>query len=111
VADQLAAQQFIAFILGKKGETDQAAWWFENLGYLQPSVAFLESDAYATALEESPWLQLWVDAFDNYEIGPVQHSYDEAGAALARAIDRVIYDQQSAEETAAQLQNELERLG
>jgi ABC-type glycerol-3-phosphate transport system substrate-binding protein len=109
--DQLAAQQFIAFILGKKGETEQAAWWFENLGYLQPSVAFLESDAYATALEESPWLQLWVDAFDNYEIAPVQHSYDQAGAALARAIDRVIYDQMPAEETAAQLQAELERLG
>ncbi|PWC05328.1 extracellular solute-binding protein [Agromyces badenianii] len=106
-----ASQEFLAFMLGKKGETEQSADWFERLGYMQPSLAFLESDAYQSALEESPWLQLWVDALSNYEVTPVPHSYDEAGAALVRAIDRVIYDGASAEEAADQLQAELERLG
>lgn len=103
--------QFLAFMLGKKDETEQAAWWFDNLGYMQPSNAFLESDTYNQTLETKPWLRLWVDAFDTYEIGYVQHSYDETGLALMRAIDRVIYDGMSAEETAALLQAELVRLG
>jgi hypothetical protein len=41
----------------------------------------------------------------------LQHSYDQAGAALIRAIGRVIYDQMSAQETADLLQRELERAG
>jgi ABC-type glycerol-3-phosphate transport system substrate-binding protein len=108
-AEKAAAQEFLAFILGKKGETEQTAYWFENLGYFQPSNVFLESEAYASALEESPWLDLWVTAFDTYQINAVPHSYDEAGAALVRAIDRVIFDGASAEEAAEQLQAELVR--
>ena len=108
-AEKQAAQEFLAFILGKKGETEQAAYWFENLGYFQPSKAFLESEAYASALEERPWLDLWVSAFDEYEIDTVPHNYDAIGAALVRAIDRVIYDGASAQDAADQLQTELER--
>ncbi|MFC7615685.1 ABC transporter substrate-binding protein [Actinokineospora soli] len=108
--EKAAAQKFLAFVLGKKGETAQAAHWFETAGFLQPSKAFLESDAYKSALAESPWLRLWIDAFENYRIAPVQHSYDEAGAALVRAIDRVIYDKASPEDAAASLQQELSRL-
>ena len=102
---------FMAFMLGKKGETEQAAWWFENLGYLQPSTAFLDSDAYGAAVEENPWLMLFIDALDTYSVLPVQHSYDEAGSALVRAMDRVVYDGATAEEAAASLQTELLRLG
>lgn len=105
-----AAQKFLAFILGKKGETAQAAYWFEQAGFLQPSKAFLESDAYRDALKESPWLKLWIDAFNTYKIAPVQHSYDEPGAALVRAIDRVIYDKATPEAAAQSLQQELSRL-
>ena len=111
IDEQIAAQEFMAFILGKKGETEQAQWWFENLGYSQPSNAFLESAGYADAVATSPWLELFIDAFDDYQIEAVPHSYDEAGAALVRAIDRVIYDGATAEEAAASLQSELERLG
>jgi ABC-type glycerol-3-phosphate transport system substrate-binding protein len=107
--EKAAAQEFLAFILGKQGETEQAAWWFENLGYFQPSRAFIESEAYASALGERPWLELWISAFENYQIDTVQHSFDAAGAALVRAIDRVIYDGASAQEAADQLQAELER--
>jgi ABC-type glycerol-3-phosphate transport system substrate-binding protein len=108
-AEKQAAQEFLAFILGKKGETEQAAYWFENLGYFQPRVDFLESDAYAAALEDRPWLDLWISAFDDYEIDVVDHAFDEPGSALVRAIDRVIYDGQSAQDSADQLQAELER--
>lgn len=109
--EQQAAQEFMAFMLGKKGETEQAAWWFDNLGYLQPSTAFLDSDAYGAAVEENPWLMLFIDALDTYSVLPVQHSYDEAGSALVRAMDRVVYDGATAEEAAASLQTELLRLG
>lgn len=109
--EQRAAQEFMAFMLGKKGETEQAQFWFENLGYSQPSIAFLESQGYADAVAADPWLQLFIDAFDDYDIKPVPHSYDEAGAALVRAIDRVIYDGATAGEAAVSLQSELERLG
>lgn len=105
-----AAQRFLAFILGKKGETAQAADWFERLGYMQPSNAFLDSEAYKKALADNPWLNLWIDALKNYEVKPVPHSYDEAGAALVRAIDRIVYDKTSASDAAAQLQTELTRL-
>jgi ABC-type glycerol-3-phosphate transport system substrate-binding protein len=107
--EKQAAQEFLAFILGKKGETEQAAWWFENLGYFQPTTAFIESEAYAAALEERPWLDLWIKAFENYSIDTVPHSYDAVGAALVRAIDRVIYDNVPVQEAADQLQAELER--
>ena len=40
----------------------------------------------------------------------VGHAFDEPGSAIVRAIDRVIYDGQSAEDSANQLQAELERL-
>jgi len=107
---QQLAQEFLAFMLGKKGEVEQAAWWFDNLGYTQPSIAFLESDVYAETLEADPWLKVWVDAFDTYEIEYLQHMYDEPGMALMRAMDRVIYDQMSPQDTADLLQAELERL-
>lgn len=107
---QQLAQEFLAFIVGKKGETEQAAWWFDNLGYMHPSDAFLGSDTYAATLEENPWLQVWVDAFEDYQIDYVQHSYDQPGQALLRAIDRIIYDQMSAQDSANLLQGELERM-
>lgn len=107
---QQLAQEFLAFIVGKKGETEQAAWWFDNLGYMHPSDAFLGSDTYAATLEENPWLQVWVDAFEDYQIDYVQHSYDQPGQALLRAIDRIIYDQMSAADSANLLQGELERM-
>ncbi|MEN8239358.1 MAG: extracellular solute-binding protein [Actinomycetota bacterium] len=108
--EQVAAQEFMAFMLGKKGETEQPQFWFENLGYLQPSRAFLESDGYTGAVDADPWLQLFIDAFDDYSVEPVPHSFDEPGAALIRAIDRIIYDGATAEEAAATLQAELTRL-
>ena len=107
---QTLAQEFLAFMVGKKGETEQAAYWFNELGFMQPSIAFLQSDAYAAKLSSDPWLKAWIDAFKNYKIGYVQHAYDEPGLALVRAIDRVIYDGLSASETAALLQTELERM-
>lgn len=107
---QKLAQEFLAFILGKKGEADQPVYWFTNLGYLQPRKAFLESQGYKDALAKDPWLQEFDDAYKNYKVEYVQHSYDEAGAALVRAIDRIIYDKMSPEDTAKLFQAELERL-
>jgi ABC-type glycerol-3-phosphate transport system substrate-binding protein len=108
---QKLAQEFLAFILGKKGQADQPVYWFANLGYLQPRKAFLESQGYKDALKKDPWLQLFDDAYKKYKVEYVQHSYDEAGAALVRAIDRIIYDKMSPQDTAKLLQAELERLG
>jgi ABC-type glycerol-3-phosphate transport system substrate-binding protein len=107
---QQLAQEFLAFMLGKNGESAQPAWWFSNLGYMQPSKAFLSSGAYTAKLATDPWLNQWVDAYSKYDIGYVQHSYDEAGAALVRAIDRVVYEQVTPDESARLLQGELERL-
>jgi ABC-type glycerol-3-phosphate transport system substrate-binding protein len=107
---QQLAQEFLAFMLGKNGETTQPAWWFSNLGYMQPSNAFIASNAYADKLAADPWLKQWVDAYSTYDIGYVQHAYDEPGSALVRAIDRVVYDQMSPNESASLLQGELERL-
>lgn len=107
---QEAAQRFLAFMLGGKGEAEQPVWWFENLGYLQPRTAFLESEGYQDTLAREPWLQLFFDAYDDYSIQYVQHSYDEAGAALVRAIDRIIYDGMTAQETAELFHAELGRL-
>ena len=53
----------------------------------------------------SPWIQRWIDAFEDYQLGYIQHMYDEPGAALMRAIDRVVYDGMSAQETADLLQD------
>jgi ABC-type glycerol-3-phosphate transport system substrate-binding protein len=108
---QQLAQQFLAFLLGGKGDAEQPNWWFDNLGYLQPRTAFLEGEGYQATLEREPWIQTFFDAYDNYRIEYVQHSTDEAGSALVRAVDRVIYDGMSAEDTANLLQSELERLG
>jgi len=107
---QKLAQEFLAFLLGKKGETEQPAWWFQNLGYLQPTHAFLESKAFQATLDKDPWMRQWIDAFDMFEIKSVPHSYDEAGATLMRAIDRIIYDKMTPEETSKLWQSELERL-
>ena len=107
---QQLSQEFLAFLLGKNGESSQPAWWFSNLGYMQPSKSFLASGAYTDKLATDPWLKQWVDAYSTYDIGYVQHSYDEAGSALVRAIDRVVYEQVTPEESARLLQGELERL-
>jgi multiple sugar transport system substrate-binding protein len=108
---QQLAQQFLAFILGKKGDAQQPLYWFQTTGYLQPRSAFLASDGYQAALEKDPWLNLFNQAYQMYNVEYVQHSVDEAGSALVRAIDRVIYDQMSAADTANLLQGELQRLG
>jgi multiple sugar transport system substrate-binding protein len=108
---QQLAQEFLAYILGKKGEADQPVWWFENMGLGQPRKAFLESEGYAAAIENEPWLSCFSASYDMFNTNYLQHSYDQAGAALIRAIDRVIYDQMSAQETAELLQRELLRLG
>jgi len=109
-AHQAAAQKFLAFILGKKGETAQADYWFNELGYLQPSTAYLESDEFAAAIEKAPYLQTFIDALSNYQVSPPQHVYDEAGAAIVAAIDAVIYDHATPEDAAAELQAALERI-
>ncbi|MBI3962690.1 MAG: sugar ABC transporter substrate-binding protein [Deinococcus sp.] len=107
---QSLAQEFMAFMLGKKAEIDQAFYWFNNLGYTQPSRAFLDSATYAERLAADPWLRQWVDAFNIFRIGYVPHSYDEPGAALVRAIDRIIYDGMLPADSARLLQSELARL-
>lgn len=104
------AHEFLRFMLGGDGESDQAAWWFNNLGYLQPKVGLFEHPDYLSYLEENPWLAVFTEAFDTYQLGYVQHSYDEAGSALVRAIDRIIYDGMEPQQTADLLQGELERL-
>ena len=107
---QQLAQEFLAFILGKKGEVDQPVYWFENMGLAQPRSAFLASDGYQKALADEPWLTLFDKSYQMFNTDYLQHSYDLAGAALIRAIDRVVYDGMSAEETANLLQRELKRL-
>ncbi len=108
---QQLAQEFLAFILGKKGEADQPVWWFENMGLAQPRSAFLASEGYQAALASEPWLARFDASYEMFDTDYLQHSYDLAGAALIRAIDRVVYDQMSAQETAELLQRELQRLG
>lgn len=107
---QKLAQEFMAFMLGKKGEPEQPLYWFTNLGYLQPRLAFVQSQGYQDALTKDPWLKRFDDTFNTYQVEYIQHSYDEAGVALVRAIDRIIYDKMSAQDTANLLQSELERL-
>ncbi|MFB0547131.1 MAG: extracellular solute-binding protein [Anaerolineae bacterium] len=107
---QKLAQEFLAFLLGKKGEYEQAIWWFKNVGYTHPTKAFYASEEYKEILAEKPWLKVWEDAFKDYKLDYVPHSIDEPGAALMRAIDRVVYDKMSPEESAGLFQKELERL-
>lgn len=104
---QQLAQEFLAFILGKKGEAAQPLWWLEHVGVIQPRTALLESDGYQTLLAQDPWLRCFVDTFDTYTVDYYQHSSDEAGAALVRAINRVVYDQMPPADSARLLQNEL----
>lgn len=108
--EQEAAQEFLAFITGKAGETEQAEYWFSELGYLQPSNDFLDSAAYTGAVTEQPWLQQFIDVLDTYEVSPVPHSTDLTGEALIRAIDKITYDNADPTEVAQELQTELERL-
>lgn len=104
---QKLAQEFLAFILGKKEESEQHLWWFENVGVIQPSTAFLESSGYQEFLDQEPWMNCFIDTFDQYWVDYYQHSSDETGTALVRAINRVVYDEMSPEDTAKLLQNEL----
>ena len=107
---QQLAQEFLAFLLGKKGEAEQPVWWFENMGLGQPRTAFLESDGYQAALDNDPWLRQFDNAYELFDVDYIQHSYDPTGAALIRAIDRVIYDQMTGAETADLFQRELLRM-
>ena len=104
---QKLAQEFLAFILGKKGEAEQPLWWLKNVGVMQPRTAFLNSPGYQEILNQDPWMKCFVDTFDTYQVDYYQHSSDEVGAALVRAINRVVYNKMSPEDTAQLLQNEL----
>ncbi|MAT45000.1 MAG: hypothetical protein CL609_21925 [Anaerolineaceae bacterium] len=101
------AQEFLAFMLGKKGEAEQPLWWFENVGILQPRTAFLQSPEYETIINRDSWMKCFIDTFDTYEVDYYQHSSDKPGMALIRAIDRVVYNEISPKDSAELLQNEL----
>src|SRR5207249_1411240 len=109
-ASQRLAQQFLASMLGKKGETEQAVWWFKTVGYTHPKKVFYQSAGYKQELAKNPWLKAWESAFTTYKIDYVTHNFDEVGQALIRAIDRVVYDQMRPAETGRLLQAELGRL-
>ena len=104
---QALAQEFLAFILGRKGEAEQPLWWFENVGVIQPRTAFIESSGYKEYLDHDPWMNCFVDTYDTYKVGYYQHSSDEAGSALIRAINRVVYDKMLPQDSAELLQKEL----
>ena len=107
---QALAQEFIAFIVGKKGESAQSIWWFDNMGYTHPSHAFYTSEGYTDKLASAPYLKPWVDAATDYTIKYAPHSTDEPGSAMVRAIDRVVYDKMSPADSAQLFQAELERI-
>jgi ABC-type glycerol-3-phosphate transport system substrate-binding protein len=109
-AQKRLAQQFLASMVGKKGETGQPVWWFKNVGYVHPKKAFYQSAGYKQELAKNPWLKAWEDAFKTYKMRYVTHNFDETGQALIRAIDRVVYDEMRPEETARLMQSELQRL-
>ncbi len=109
-AKQALAQEFLAFILGKKGDTEQPLWWFEQVGVIQPSEAFLQSPGFRQALAQEPWMNCFIDTFGTYQVDYYQHSSDEAGTALKRAINRVVYDKMYPNYSAELLQNELQLL-
>lgn len=104
---QKLAQEFLVFILGKKEESQQHLWWFENVGVIQPSTAFLQSPEYQKFLDQEPWMNCFIDTFEQYHVDYYQHSSDEAGAALVRAMNRIVYDKMLPADTANLLQNEL----
>ncbi len=106
-AQQELAQEFLAFILGRKGEAQQPLWWLENVGVIQPRTAFINSPGFSKVLAQDPWMNCFIETFDTYTVDYYQHSSDEAGAALVRAMNRVIYNQMAPEDTAELLQNEL----
>lgn len=109
-ARQDAAQKFLAFMLGKKGEVEQSNYWYTNIGFLQPSKAFLESDEFKAALQKAPYLQTFLDALKNYTVSPPQHMYDEAGSAIVTAVDEVVYNGAGPQQAANDLQAALERI-
>lgn len=109
--EQAASQDFLAFILGKKGEIEQALWWFENVGYVQPLRAMFASDEYQAIVDSEPWLEAFNVTLQDYTLAYNTHVKDEAALAIVRAVDRVVFDGTSAEEAADILQAELERLG
>ena len=54
---QALAQEFLGFILGKKGEAEQPLWWLENVGVIQPRsglslIARLSRDPGAGTVDE-----------------------------------------------------------
>ncbi len=104
---QKTGQEFIAFILGKKGEIEQANWWLENVGMFQPRIDFLESSDFLRVVAEDPWMKQFVDIFDSFSVDYYQHSSSEEGRALVRAINRVVYNRMQPRESADLLQNEL----
>jgi ABC-type glycerol-3-phosphate transport system substrate-binding protein len=104
---QKLAQEFLAFILGKRGEAEQPLWWLKNVGVIQPRSAFLESPGYQQIQAQDPWMKCFIDTFDEYSVDYYQHSSDEAGLALTRAMDRVVYNKMSPEGTSELLQDEL----
>ena len=104
---QKLAQEFLAFILGKKGEAEQPLWWLKNVGVMQPRTAFLNSSGYQEILNQDPWMRCFNNTFKTYKVDYYQHSSDEAGAALVRAINRVVYNKMPPKDTAEFLQNEL----
>lgn len=104
---RILAQEFLSFILGKKGEAEQPLWWLKNVGVMQPRTALMESPDYQEIISRDPWMRCFVDTFENYQVDYYQHSSDAAGMALVRSMDRVIYNQESPEETTKLLQNEL----
>ena len=76
-----------------------------------PSLAMLSSNpkGIRQRLRRNP-CRIFDKSYEMFNTEYLQHSYDLAGAALNRAIDRVIYDGMSAQETADLLQRELHRL-
>lgn len=104
---QQLAQEFLAFILGKQGEAEQPLWWLQNVGLLQPRAALLEAPGYQALLAQDPWMQCFSDTFAAFDVDYYQHSSDEAGAALVRAINRVVYNGMAPAESARLMQNEL----
>ena len=106
-AQQELAQEFLAFILGKKGEAEQPLWWLKHVGLIQPRSALIEAAGYQDLLAQDPWLRCFVDTFETYDVDYYQHSSDEAGAALVRAINRVVYDRMAPDDSAKLMQNEL----
>ncbi len=104
---QKLAQEFLAFILGKKGEAQQPIWWLQHVGVMQPRTAFLNSPDYQKVLAQDPWMKCFNNTLKTYRVDYYQHSSDEAGAALVRAMNRVVYNKMSPKDTSQLLQNEL----